>query len=363
MKFDISAAIRITERCNFSCQYCYVAGERKATIDIKTVENIIKKLFAYNHHSTHFGWIGGEPLLMPDKYFEEIINLSNKHNLKRLKVSHSIETNGSLLTEDRREFLQKLGFKIGISYDGIKKIHDQLRRTNHGDKTHYAIIKNLLEANKLVGTISVLTSLSHNHESEIYQELTSLTKSASLNLYTPCGNSLTRTDTLLPSKGQARDLLLKFYELWRGDKNSFQLNPFSEIVKSFFIGNNNICEYSVISCYRILGINVDGTIYPCLRSVHLPETSMGNINIDEIEKVLQSEVHEAILDRYFKLKDECCKYLSLCGGGCPMELLQNGTAFNGRTYYCEAKKALFEQIEGNLKNDKIRRNLESRVFG
>ena len=158
-------------------------------------------------------------------------------------------------------------------------------------------------------------------------------------------------------------MLIRFYELWRNDSDlKFQLNPFAGIVKSFFTGRNNICEYSAISCYRILGIDSKGDVYVCSRSTHIPETFMGNINNQGLDELLESEPHKAILDRYLRLKESGCKYFSICSGGCPIEALSYKGDFMENSYYCcETKRGLYELIEEDLKDDNTRRRLETKL--
>ena len=364
MKVDISVVGRITEQCNFNCLYCYMDQKKNQYMDLTTVENIIRKFQDYNDEIAHFTWIGGEPLLMPDKFFEHIIHYSKASNPKNLEVSHFIQTNGYFLDDKRINFLQNLGFKIGVSYDGSKELQDNLRPIKCGKGTYDKLQQNLTSANKSVGTITVITRLCYGKEREIYQNLKSLTKAASLNFYAPTGFGLGSEDRLLPTKDEAKEMMIRFYEMWRDDSNQkFQLNPFAEIVRSFFNGMNKICEYSTISCYRIIGIDVGGHVYTCSRSTHMPETFMGDVNHQNLNEILNSQPHEAILNRYLKLKEEGCKYFSICSGGCPIEALSHKKDFMDKTYYCcDVKGELFKRIGEDLNNDKTRRSLESRLF-
>ncbi len=363
MKLDISMVTRVTEQCNKGCAYCSMQEKRNEYIRLETVENIITKVQNYNSVIAHFTWIGGEPLLMPDDFFYHITEFSNKNNPNNLQVSHSIQTNGLKLDSQRREFLQGIGFKIGISYDGTPALQSQLRRNRGRLPVVGSELRNLTNANKKVGTISVITKLSYGQEEKIYQELKKVSKTASLNLFAPIGEGRKCQTGLLPTKEQAKEMMIKFYELWRDDNDKFQLHPFIEIVKSFFTGRSNICEYSAISCYRILGINSQGDVYTCSRSIDIPETSMGNINRDQLEDILKSPSRQLILDRYFGLQNEGCKYFSICSGGCPIEA-SSTNGFMGKSYYCcEVKGGLFGKIEEDLNDDAIRKSLEARLFG
>lgn len=363
MKLDISIVSRISEQCNFDCSYCYMQEKKNQNMSLETIENIIKKLQNYNDLIAHFTWIGGEPLIRSDDLFSHIIEFSKSNNPKELKVSHSIQTNGFKLNLDRRKRLQDMGFKIGVSYDGSKELQNILRPNKGGKETYETLKSNLINADKTVGTITVITKHSYGKEREIYDELKSLTKSASLNFYSPTGFGLHNSDFLLPTKEEAKEMMIRFYEMWRNDQDTrFQLNPFTEIVKSFFTGINNICEYSAVSCYRIVGVDAGGHVFTCSRSTHIPETFMGDINHQNIEEILNSDPHERILDRYLKLKENGCKYFSICGGGCPVEAISYKKDFMDKTYYCcEVKGGLFKKVEEDLTKNEIREFFKSKL--
>ncbi len=332
---------------------------------LETVENIIRKFQQYNDKIAHFTWIGGEPLLMPDSFWEYIAQFSNGNNPKGLSISHSIQTNGSRLNDERKILLQSLGFKIGVSYDGDIILQNQLRvnrRRNLTTVTTDNLIKILESSNKTIGIISVVTKLSYGKELIIYNGLKEKTKAANLNFFSPIGEGKENIEHLLPNRQEAKEMMILFYKLWRDDTAHFQLNPFADIVRSFYTGRNRSCEYSTISCYRIVGIDAEGKVYTCSRSTHLPKTFMGNINNERLEDILQSEPHRLILERYSILKKEGCKYLSICSGGCPVEALEHKGNFVEKSYYCcDVKGALFDKITEDLKNETIRKNFESRL--
>jgi|TARA_Y100000034_G_C6897373_1_gene414056 uncharacterized protein len=320
-------------------------------MSLEVAEKLIKSFLNYNSDYAHFTWIGGEPLILKNSFFEQITKFCSKHNKKNLKISNSIQTNGLTLNAEKKNYLSNLGFKIGISYDGCNDLQESQRGTKNDKSVGLKILKNFENAGKNLGTISVLTKNSVGMEKEIYENLRSLTNSARLNLYAPSGEGLEKISELLPSKDEAKEMLLKFYDLWKKDDLNFQLDPFREMVKSFFTGVPKTCEFSAFSCYRILGADTDGKLYTCSRSTHLPETFLGDINKDSLERIIGSTKHSKILDRYMKLKKEGCKWFSLCSGGCPIEAMSHTGNFMNSTYYCcDVKGTIFEKIEEDLNN-------------
>jgi len=354
MKTDLSVVVQVTERCNLSCKYCHLDKYRaKRDITRATAEKLMYELLNYNDRFGHFTWAGGEPLLIDDSFFADIAEYSKNHNQKSLDISHSIQTNGVLLTLERKKRLQSYGYKLGGSFDGCLDVQEKVRVTSNKNLSDQ-IVQNLTNGQKDMGLITVLTSELIGREEEVYANLKKMTARARINSYAPSGSGLAEAATLLPSVDDAAKSMLKFYDMWRTDTSDIILNPFSSIVRGFITGWVKTCDYSAYSCARILGVNPVGDVFLCSRSTHFPETKLGNINETTLEELIGNQVHQKVLDRYFALKEgDCkgCEWLSVCSGGCPIEAQSFAGDFNKKTYYCEARKAVFKKIDEDLKND------------
>jgi len=337
---------------------------RKEDMADSTAEKLIASLLDYNEKYAHFTWIGGEPLLRNDSFFESIRNFQKRSNNKNLLITNSIQTNGILLDHKRKEYLGNLGFRFGSSYDGCLDLQDALRITKNGNKVGEKVLENIRSANKSLSLISVLTKNMIGREEEVYSNLKNLGRRARVNFYTPSGHGLGMKDELLPSKEETQGSMRKFYELWKGDKDNFVLDPFDGLVQGFFLGWPKTCEYSAYSCYRIISSDPRGMIYMCPRSTHIEETKLGNIHENSIKDIVGSVAHNLVLDRYFNLKEgDCkgCEWISMCSGGCPVESISNHGDIMKKTYYCQVKKSLFEIINNDLKNDELKSKLARKV--
>ncbi len=100
----------ITNRCNLSCDYCYVVDNHSKDPPLEEVQSWIA-------HSDNLGtaivaFMGGEPLLRKD--LTEIVSSADQRNLTTY-----LTTNGKLLTPKRLEELARAGLDIlEISVDG-----------------------------------------------------------------------------------------------------------------------------------------------------------------------------------------------------------------------------------------------------
>ncbi len=335
-------------------------------MSLETAEQLISRIHDYNDNFAHFAWVGGEPLLMPDDFYRQIIELSRKINKKKLDISHSIQTNGILFTEERKQRLAEMGYRMGGSFDGCLDVQSA-QRVSAGDGNKSALIMRNFDTGKRdIGLIAVLTNKLIGREEEVYENLKRMSTTARINFFVPSGSGLDAKD-LLPSVEDAKNSFLKFYNLWKNDDSNFNLNPFASVVRGFFTGWVKTCDYSAYSCVRLLAVDPDGGVFLCSRSTHLPETRLGSIIDTPLEEMIGNNVHQKIINRYFALKEGDCKdcnWLSVCSGGCPIEAYSFGGDFNKKTYYCEAKKSLFERISEDFNDDgTIKRFLEKTGIG
>lgn len=142
--------ILITEECNLRCGYCYI-NNKPGTMSKNTALKAVELLFAENKppNDVSIAFFGGEPLLKP-KMIEFIHDYAiNKSEETRRKISFSMTTNGTLLSEENAEMIERLGIKVTISLDGIKESHDKHRRTITGEGSFHLIEKNIKRALRL----------------------------------------------------------------------------------------------------------------------------------------------------------------------------------------------------------------------
>ncbi|MGN2368810.1 Cys-rich peptide radical SAM maturase CcpM [Clostridium cagae] len=128
--------LQITQQCNFRCEYCVYSGDylnrnhsnKKMSIStaLKGIDFLINH--SKNNNTINIAFYGGEPLLEFD-FIKECIEYAEK-KADGKKVTFSMTTNGSLLTDKIVEFLYKYGVALTISLDGPKEIHDIHRKFN-----------------------------------------------------------------------------------------------------------------------------------------------------------------------------------------------------------------------------------------
>jgi uncharacterized protein len=123
--------LKVTNGCNLHCTYCNVEAltPRTPRMSLDRFKQVARLLLA-NSRQDHVGleFHGGEPLLLPDEWFEEAVAyaraLAREHGKT---VEFPLVTNGTMLTEERLLKLHQLGVLFCMSVDGPPSVNDLLR--------------------------------------------------------------------------------------------------------------------------------------------------------------------------------------------------------------------------------------------
>lgn len=140
--------IAITEQCNLRCTYCCYSGEYEGNHshssrtlcegDIQAIYDFIAK--TAKTKPIRISFYGGEPLV---NY--PLVQYAIQLGQQRWEddVTFSVSTNGTLLTEERIDWLVNNGVELAISIDGTQPFHDAHRVDAKGNGS-YTKVRNAL---------------------------------------------------------------------------------------------------------------------------------------------------------------------------------------------------------------------------
>src|SRR6266581_8226001 len=130
--------VQPTPFCNIDCRYCYLPDRtNKAVVAEATLANLFSQVFAS-------GWIrdgvtivghAGEPMVLPIDFYRGAFRLIDGLKPADLAVTHSFQTNGTLIDDAWCDFFAEEHVNIGVSIDGPKRLHDRNRLTRSGRGT------------------------------------------------------------------------------------------------------------------------------------------------------------------------------------------------------------------------------------
>ena len=77
---------------------------------------------------------------MGQEFYENIVLIQKEMETPNFKFDNSMQTNGTLLTEEYFDFLYKNKFGLGLSLDGPKHLNDLTRVYKDGSSAFDGII-------------------------------------------------------------------------------------------------------------------------------------------------------------------------------------------------------------------------------
>jgi len=326
-------------------------------MSFETLEKVIKEFLSVEKERVDFTWHGGEPLILRLDFYKKIVEFQEEHNIHGTLIKNLIQTNATLLSKEFENFFSENNFVIGTSIQGTRKIHNKTRIDLGGNGTFDRVINKISNLNPKASGICVLTKDILGKEKETYKTLKKNTRGGKISEYFPGGlnpNKGEIKDPAMPTSKEYGESMIRFYEIWKNDKEPMDLRPISEIIHAFIRGKCGGCTYSQEACnLGIIGVKENGDFYTCLRAVGKQEFFMGNADEKPLSKLKEFAKRDS--DKRLKglKKEGCmdCKFWNQCNGGCPQESIQSGGDYSHKTYYCEGRKLLFNHIKRDL--DKI----------
>ena len=348
--------------CNLKCNYCFyrsIAESRQVTsygiMSEDTLEAIVAKGLQYADQMCSFTFQGGEPTLAGLAFFKKLITLEQKYNIKKVKISNSLQTNGLLIDEDWARFLHDNDFLVGLSLDGPSEIHNLHRVDCNKNGSFSRVMKaaRLFDRfNVEYNILSVVTNNSCRFSGKIYDFFK---KSGFKYLqFIPCLDPLGTENGQLAYSLKPNDFerfLKCLFDKWYDDfiKGDYiSIRYFDNLVHMINGQRPEACSMTgVCKCNCV--IEADGGLYPCDFYV-FDEWKLGNITENSIKEMIESNTAKSFIKSSEIISEDCknCEWFQLCRGGCRREcepLLDNQSRSN---YFCSAYKSFFEYAYSRL---------------
>lgn len=362
--------------CNLNCSYCYYLEkarlyENRKSLQMSddTLERYIESYIqAQPVPEVLFTWHGGETLLRDISFYRKVISLQKKYGRGR-KIDNSLQTNGTLLTDEWCKFFKENNFLIGISIDGPEHCHDVYRKNKGGKDTFQQVMKGieLLQKHEVeFNTLSVINNYNVDYPLEIYNFFKEI--GSKYMQFAPIVEKISnsRPDglTLLPPDGiGSEDSELAPWTVDAKKFGQFYITIFNEWVKKdvgkYFIQlfdstlagtvgeQPGVCIFGK-TCGHATVMEFNGDMYACDHFV-FPEYKIGNIKTHTIyEMVFSPKQLQFGADKYETLPSQCkkCEFLKVCYGECPKNrIISTADGEPGLNYLCQGYYAYYKHTK------------------
>lgn len=342
--------LHVSHDCNLSCEYCfaskgdYKSGRRLMSKDValKAVDYLVAN--SGHRHNIEIDFFGGEPLMNFDTVKDVVAYGRGLESKAGKKFYFTITTNGTLLDEDRINFINEYMDNVVISIDGRKKVHDSIRYDRAGKGSYDRIVplaQKLVNGRNDKSYFIRGTFTSRNLDfSEDVMHLSELGfREISIEPVVGSGNELFIKEQDIPAVlNEYEKFAIEYLKCLQGGKDirfyHFNLNLYG-----------GPCIYKRITAcgagFEYFAVSPEGYLYPCHQFVGQKEFIMGDIykGIDNIE------LKDRFKSSNILTKEKCrdCWAKLFCSGGCHANAwYSNGTISEPNEIACTLQKKRIE---------------------
>lgn len=357
--------------CNLRCKYCYYLEKahlyRNAPARVMSDELLERFVQEYIQAQTMsqvlFTWHGGEPLMRPLSFYRKAVALQEKYAFGR-QIDNTIQTNGTLLTDEWCEFFKEHNWLVGISIDGPQEFHDEYRRTASDKPSWQKVMRGIRLLRKHGvewNAMAVVNDFNAGYPLEFYHFFKEM--GAKYIQFAPVvermaahsdGRHLaTLVDQECPvadfsvSPAQWGDFLCAIFDEWvRHDVGQTYVEIFDCTLANWVGGRPGICVYAK-ECGHAGVMEFNGDVYSCDHFV-FPEYKLGNIRDKTLVEMLYGEQQRQFSClKHATLPKQCkeCEWEFACHGECPKNRFVNDRYGNpGLNYLCSGYRHFYEHV-------------------
>lgn len=348
--------------CNLRCRYCFYHDEAAnrscptmGMMQDSTVDLLLQQAFEHIQPggTIQFAFQGGEPTLAGLPFFRRFAAKAKAGCPQGVSLQFSIQTNGTLLTEEWAEFLYREHFLVGLSVDGFKQNHNTNRLDAQGQGTWNTVLKSLrlLQQHRVeVNLLCVVTAACSRSPEKAYNELKKLG--------TPYLQFIACLDPLGQDRGQQPysltpkaygTFLCRLFDLWYADWKTGRYHSvrlFEDYVH-LLLGNPSSTCSTCGRCGAYFLVEGDGTVYPC-DFFALDGWELGKLGEHSLLQLTQSPAAQRFAEQSRQKPAACsgCRWQPLCNGGCPNDWVWSNS--QPQNYYCDALRQLLEHAMPRL---------------
>ena len=338
----INPIIKLTERCNYNCEFCRYANHSKfdTGIDEKLVIKMVLESIAFNkeHGNNRINIIfhGGEPLPYGAERLASILEYIKKKNEFDTVIDYSIQTNSSLISDEWIDIFEQFNFDVGISLDGPPELNAHWR-LNPKESVIEAVNKYHMLRDRGVrcGFLSVITN-THLVKMKEFFDFFVDNKIDSVGLCYCYSN----TDGGNVDPEKLGEWLIRLYDLYYYSNYNIKIREFDtatrRIIKKIKNSHDITCRNN---CGKYLTLMPSGRVDFCDDYEGIP---LGNICEVSLCDIINGEQYRILKEKTLSIvSDKCmkCEVMYICKGGCARNDLK------GSNYFCETYKVIYPYIE------------------
>jgi len=355
--------------CNLACTYCFFLDKEllyegdRFRMSEEMLDDYIRQLIdAHRVPQVTVAWQGGEPTLMGLDFYRKSIELEEQYRRPGMSFLNTMQTNGTLLTDEWCEFFKQHDFLIGISIDGPREVHDAYRVNKRGEGSFEKVMRGLRLLQKHEVEYNILTTVNRinaDYPLEVYRFLRDEAKTDWMQFIPVVeredehGNPAHLRGMFASERSvtaeQFGNFLVTIFDEWvHNDVGSVFVQTFEAAASNWAgLGQSGMCVFNE-TCGVGLALEHNGDLYSCDHFVD-PEYLLGNIGDASVGDLVAGETqYEFGQDKRDSLPKYCldCDVRFACHGECPKNrFITTPDGEPGLNYLCAGFKQFFHHID------------------
>lgn len=355
--------------CNIDCEYCFFLSKEtlypndRFRMADDVLEQYLRQLIeGQSTPEVTIAWQGGEPTLMGVDFFRRAVALADSCLRPGQTAQHTIQTNGTLLTDEWCAFLAEKKFLVGISIDGPPDLHNRYRVDKKGNPTYDKVKRglDLLIAHGVEWNILCTVNAGNQDQplevyryfrDELHAEFIQLIAIVERDNDTGFQEGDTVTDRSVDPAAWGRFLRAVFDEWLRHDVGRVFVSQFDAALAAWMGMEPSLCIFRS-TCGDAVALEHNGDVYSCDHFVE-PDHLIGNIMTTHLVQLMASPQQRAFGQAKLEtLPGYCvdCRVRFACNGECPKNRFTRTPAGEpGLNYLCAGYFDFFTHIDGPMK--------------
>jgi uncharacterized protein len=355
--------------CNLACSYCFFLdkellyeGSRFRMSDAVLDRYIRQLIESHRTPQVAVAWQGGEPTLMGLGFYRRAIEIQEQYRKPGMSFHNTMQTNGTLLTDEWCEFLKENDYLIGISIDGPAHLHDAYRVNKRGEGSFDKVMRGLRLLQKHGVEYNILTTVNRvngDHPLDVYRFLRDVAGTDWMQ-FIPVVERVDEHGQPAHLRGvhasersvqpeQFGQFLIAIYDEWvRNDVGRVFVQTFEAAARHWMgLESSGMCVFNE-TCGLGVALEHTGDLYSCDHFVD-DDFRLGNIaDTDMGDLVASARQHRFGQEKRDGLPKYCldCDVRFACHGECPKNrFLMTPDGEPGLNYLCAGFKDFFHHID------------------
>lgn len=338
--------------CNLACAYCYAQGGGfgggPRAMDAETLRMALDKLVPKNS-ALVISFFGGEPLLELE-LLRQAVAWGNTLGAKRgTRLRYVLTTNGTLLDDERLDFLKAHVSHVAVSLDGGQTLTDASRCFKDCEESVYrVVVQNLRRLKSESIPFGLRGTIPAGRADELDAAVAHL-------------QSLGPATVRVEAAAEAKPWRREHWQAWseaviRTNKRALEglitgkePGPAADIYRVAAHRLEGLArQYPCVAGQGILAVSTSGYVYPCDHFVGDPAFCMGDVRRDDFPGEAFCRIVKHLQANRVDDRPKCanCQVRYLCGGECPARsLLCQGNIADPSPSHCAHTRRVLRQAE------------------